>query len=159
MPLIFGKTSTGLMVPVRVDANGLLSIESLGQVGGAWQKNPLAFGYSGVVKRVASNVALAAGTNVLDDSAVPAGEIWVITNIATRYVGTVATVVIRVEIYDGASGYVLYDAGNLTSSLSVDRQGWWVLPSGYNLRATVFNATLNDDAYLLATGFRVDIDL
>lgn len=174
MPMVFGVTSTGLMVPILVDTVGKLQVSvfsalpagtnRIGAVGtegwisSAWQKNPLRFGFSGLVSRLISSTTLAAGTNNLDDSAVPAGEFWVITNIAVDYVGTVANVGVRARIVDGVNSPYLFEYNPTVSDHLGDRQGFWIVPSGANLRLTVIGATLNDDAYLWANGFRVDTD-
>jgi hypothetical protein len=158
MPLIFGRTSSGLMVPVLVDASGRIGVESLGYISGAWQKNPLAFGLSAAVYRTWSSTTLAAGDNTLNDSAVPAGEVWVITNMAARYVGTFATVHLRLVIVNGGVGYVQFEIDPPHNDHIEGQQGWWVLFPGDNLRLFITGATLNDDAFAYATGFRVDID-
>jgi hypothetical protein len=44
------------------------------------------------------------------------------------------------------------------SDVRYDRQGWWVLFPGDFMQLRVENATLNDDASAVATGFRVDVD-
>ncbi len=158
MPILFGVTSAGVMVPIRVDANGLIDIQSKGWIASAWQKNPLLFGYSGQILIADTNTSLAAGNNTIDSSAVPAGEIWVITNCAIAYSGTVAGVTMSAQLLDAATGYTLYGVLAVTSGLFVDRQGWWVLIPGNKLRLSITGATLNDDGFLRATGFRVDID-
>ncbi len=130
-----------------------------GYVNGAWQKDPLTIGYSDTVLRSWSNLNLAAGANTVSDSAVPAGEIWIITNIATWYIGTITGVVLTARINSGGSQYVIFRQSPIVSDTIYDRQGYWVLKPGDNLEIRVTNATLNDDAFGTAIGFRVDIDL
>lgn len=158
MPLIFGVTSAGVMVPIRVDTNGLIETVNTGWFSGAWQKNPLLMGYSGSVRRVITNTALPAGASVQADSAVPAGEVWDIENIVVTYIGTVAGVTLTIGIRSGAGFYPLFEATGLTSGVYVDRQGRWTLGSGDNLEVSVTGATLNDDLLLRAVGYRFDTD-
>lgn len=129
-----------------------------GWIGGAWQKDPLRLGYSGQILRVWSNTALSAGNVDVDDSAVPTGELWVITNFSASYTGTVTNVSLRFTIKSGASRYTIYHQGGLSSALYVDRQGLWILKAGDILSVRVLNATLNDDLNAEAIGYRVDID-
>lgn len=176
MPIIFGRVlASGIMVPVNVDTDGDLQIDvkgalpagtaligdvgarNLGWVSAAWQKDPLRFGYSAHIYRAWSNLNLPAGNSTQADTAVPAGEIWVITNIAMRYEGTAPTFM-TMQINDGVTTYHLFRQLAPTTLAVYDRQGWWVLAPGHNLEIRVIGATLNDDLYGYATGFRVDID-
>jgi hypothetical protein len=134
--------------------------QNYGYVGGAWQKDPIRLGYSGTVRRSWSNTTLAAGDNNVDDSAVPDGEIWVITNIAARYVGTVSGVILRPYVVIAAgTGYVLTQWDTLVSQTYYSWQGKIVLMAGDYLRIGVSSATLNDDVAAIAVGWRVDTDL
>lgn len=130
---------------------------SHGWVNGAWQKNPILFGYSADKEIAVSNTSLAAGANDLDAPTVPAGEIWVITHVASSYVGTAPTHM-EVKIIHASGASMIFRQLAPVSSSVHDRQGWFVLEEGDILRCSVAGATLNDDLYLWATGFRVDID-
>lgn len=131
-----------------------------GYVNAAWQKDPIRLGYSDVIRVAITNTSLPAGASSNDSAVVPAGEIWIITNITVAYSGTVAGVALATRIVDtGASSWMLWDQRGLTSGIFYDRQGWWVLKPGEKLRVDVTGATLNDDVYLRAVGTRVDIDL
>lgn len=129
----------------------------MGWIASKWQKNPLLFGYSALKTDTVSDTTLAAGTVVMNGATVSAGEIWVITNIAMQYIGTVPTS-FQVAIYDGAAEHLLFNQLAPVSSQLHDRQGWWIIVAGDNLRYTIDGATLNDDFYGWATGFRIDVD-
>lgn len=134
-----------------------------GWIEGQWQKNPLEMGYSDVVRGGAANSALSAGTNQLDCATVPAGEVWCITNIVYRYVGTVASVSLAVTINDG-SGMKAYLAsivgGTVASSkfYVVESAGPIILKAGEFIRLTVFNATANNSAAVYISGWKFKID-
>lgn len=159
MPLIEGRTSGAVVIPVQVDGNGVLSSTAHGYYSGAFRKSPIAFGASGVVRVNVSNTALVAGSNTLESGAVPAGELWVITNLVISYVGTVTNVALYMSFYSGASNVDIFAQIPPVSNVRYDRQGWWVMQPTETLRLRIFGATLNDDAFLVLTGFRVDIDL
>jgi len=146
------------MVPVLADANGVLAVSNYGWIGGANQRNPLSFGFSAAVHRSISNADLAAGNNTIDDTPVPAGEIWIITNIVISYTGTVAGVVINACCISGGGSYNLYEQRPPVSGQWYDRQGWWVLAPGDYLRWGCSGATAGDDGVLRSVGIRVDID-
>jgi hypothetical protein len=146
-------------IPSGSNLIGDVQARNLGYISGAWQKDPLRFGYSGQVYERVVNTALAAGVNNLDTSAVPAGRIWVVTSIACHYVGTVAGVVILVVIQQGANLLALYNVTAVVSNQYYDRQGQFILAAGDFVRLTVSGATLNDDARLFVNGYYVDIAL
>lgn len=129
-----------------------------GWVGAAWQKDPIRFGYSELITEGVDNTSLAAGSNNLDTGTVPAGEIWVITNIAIRYDGTVSSVSLTVALIIDTVLMGIFGQKPPVSTVWYDRQGWWVLDAGDYIRLEVGGATMNDDAYLRVVGFRVDID-
>lgn len=56
----------------------ILSIGSHGWVGGAWQRNPLQFGFSAVDGENFSNVATGTAGVGHNGTPVPAGEIWIL---------------------------------------------------------------------------------
>jgi hypothetical protein len=124
--------------------------------GSQWRKLTLQFGYTGIYVSQVVNTNLAAGTNNLSDTAVPAGEIHVITNILIRYVGTPPTQ-IAARIVSGAVIVDLFVVRSPVSAVSYDRQGWWVLGPGDVLRLSITGATATDDALIDIAGFRMTI--
>jgi len=203
MPLVFGRTATGLMIPVQVDANGKIVIydsiaaglsipagsnligkvdvnnaitigselpagsKQIGSIqarahayiGGAWQKNPLMFGYSDSILGSTGSTNLSAGTNIFYSGSVPAGEIWVITNLAMYYGGTVTNVVISLLLNRSSTGYTLWQQRSITSNQNYDRQGYWIMKQADRIQFQIANATAGDDAFMYWAGFRMDIDL
>lgn len=139
------------------DLEIVTSIPSVGPHGwidGAWQRNPLLFGYSGVLYKTTANTSLSLGENSVDTSACASYEFWVITNISVMYRGT-SPDYMEVRIVFNSTNMKLYQIANPTSELFYDKQGWWVLgPSDY-LRVYTDDATANDDMYIFVTGFRV----
>jgi len=128
-----------------------------GWVGGAWQKNPLLLGYSGRIAFQAYDPNLSADYSTLYASVVPPGEIHVVTNIAIRYDGATSTMIMCGGLYDGIFVPLLVQS----SPVSVT---WYplfsniILAPGDSLLLTILGATLNDDAYMRHSGYRVDID-
>jgi len=127
-----------------------------GWIGGAWQKQPLD-GYSGFISDYFSNLSLAAGASWQTGATVPAGEYWRITHFCFTFIGTPPTA-IDVYVYDGANNRQLCGQLAPVSGRTYD----WMLdtpvPPGGCLKCYVTGATLNDDLYFTATGYRVDID-
>jgi len=157
MGLIHGADSTGKAMPLLVDASGRPLVLSHGWVGGAWQKNPLLLGYSGIVKCVWDNLTLAAGDNTIDGPIVPAGEIWVITAVIAQYVGAVATELIM-RVNSSGSGIAVLDVAPPTTLINYNNTGTWILAPGDFLQGFVRAAALNDDFRGRGLGYRVDID-
>lgn len=124
----------------------------------AWQKDPLRFGYSGLIYESIADTNLGAGTVSVDSAAVSPGEIWVITNIAVSYEGTVATVEMQMQIDHNGTRHTVAEFGSITSGLFYDRQGFWVLDTSDFVRLSITNATATDDGFLRIIGYRVDHD-
>lgn len=144
-------------LPAGTNEIGKVQARNYGLVSGAFQKDPIRFGYSGVVARFWSNTNLAAGTNDVDDSAVPAGEIWIITSFAFNYIGT-SPAQCRRTLVIGGTVYRIDTVQTPTSNVIYGLQSWWVLEPGNYLRVSTTGATATDDLYCYATGFQVDID-
>jgi hypothetical protein len=163
-PVAFNPS--GYPLALEVDANGYLKVATAsagnflvgthGYVSGAWQKNPILFGYSAGLYETVSNIDLAAGNNVLVTSIVPAGWIWVATNISIYYYGT-SPVFIDVRITHAAQYYFIMRQRLPVSDQFYDRQGWWVLESGDYFSMIIIGATAGDDAIISVTGFKVQI--
>ena len=165
VPIGFGPTD--LLRSLELDADDNLKVAFAaaaqglvgehGWISGAWQKNPLAFGYSERLSGRIFDTALVAGTTILQVSVVPAGEIWVLTSVAMLYIGTSPTY-IQMFINDTVALELIARQPAPVSDQLYDRQGWWVLKAGDNVGYAVVGATLNDDLYGYYFGFRVDID-
>ena len=157
---------SGYPLALEVDADGHLKVVftspakglvgSHGYVGGAWQKNPILLGYSDRLLISVSNEALAAGYNVLDIDPVPAGWVWVVTHFAIMYGGTSPDAV-DIYICDAATAVFIYRQHSPDSWRLYDRQGWWVLREEDFIRYYVYGATLNDNLYGYANGFKVQL--
>lgn len=145
----------------------LQSVAPYGYDGSIWR--PLAVDLSGrmLVKPYSSidayvsaylerqyNLSLAAGSNALSTTIVPAGQVHVYNTISYYYAGTVATVVLQVYLNDGATSAVIGMTQAPTSGLFYSLRGPFVVPAGGKIVFTIDNATLNDDAVLDVSGYR-----
>lgn len=151
-------TAANLNATATLAANQNVQARDYGWYSGAWQKNPLLMGYSAAVGEAVTNTSLAAGANTLSSTAVPAGEVHVITNIAAAYSGTVTNVILTVRINDSGTIYELYGQKPPVTGVYYDRQGFWVLKPGAKIDLLINGATLNDDGFLYIAGFSFDID-
>lgn len=163
MPILMGLTSGGVAVPVQVDANGKVVLSesipqgSYGWFGGAWQKSPIPLGVSAVLVKNFYNENLAAGYTWIDSDVVPAGEIWIVTNMAVTIVSATISVV-QVSFVSGAVTPLLWAQSAPVSGRTYDKQGYWVLGAGDKVRTIVQNSTLGNDIYVGFTGFVIDTD-
>jgi hypothetical protein len=154
--VILKSSDITLPVSVAAPASGLVGTH--GYVNGAWKKNPILFGYSDTLLLAYSNTNLAAGFNELLSAAVPAGKIWIVTNINIGYIGT-SPVEMGVGIKRGTTTYTIWWERPPVSNVSYNKQGWWVLKEGDKLNNYVSGATAGDDMYFDFQGFAVDINL
>ncbi len=131
--------------------------ENMGWISGAWQKNPLLLGYSGVVGENVEDFNLLGGNPAVDSTAVPVGEIHVITHIAIRYDGTIPTEIFA-QLVQAGTAITLFQQIAPVSGLYYDRQGHYFLAPGDFLRMLIIGATAGNDAFMRIAGHRVDID-
>lgn len=147
--LILGVDSTKVLHPISAHTDGDLIVDGHG--GGS------IFHYANTLMQHGENTALPAGTSAINLAAVPARFVYVYTNLIISYVGTVPLVTIAVYLVDGANVSLLYAQHPPVSGQGYDRQGYWVLKPTQNLQYKIFGATLNDDAYIDATGFQMNV--
>jgi len=103
-------------------------------------------GFSGIVEEMLLNSNLAAGTNLLSGSPVPAGEVWKITRATFRYVGTAPSRLILL-----VAG--LADKLVLADELSPSADYWYTwggevyLQEDDYMQLIVYDATAGDDLH------------
>lgn len=175
MPIIIGATSGGVLIPVQVDANGVVIVDQVsalptgsnligkiqannyGLVGGAAQKDPLRLGYSGDKTEKISDTNADAGTNYLNGATVPAGEIWVL-EMACGY--NLTKTGVRVDVYAYINSIEIY---LLSAFLSANGEipiwtGALTLSEGDRVYGQFFSCDAGDDIYLHYHARRIDID-
>lgn len=158
--LIHGQTSTNLLTPLLVDATGrpLVVLDSVtgGVVTVQATGGDKIFAYESAVYQNISNAALAAGTNQLVTATVGTGKVWIVSSIAIRYIGVVATVQLFARVYNGATFVTAFHISPPVSGQIYDRQGQWIVPATGYVDLIVLNATLNDSAELHVNGYQMD---
>jgi hypothetical protein len=164
-PVAFNPS--GYPLALEVDANGYLKVATAaagnflvgthGYVNGAWQKNPILFGYSDGLWLFVYNYNLSAGTNILETSAVPANWIWVVTQVNLYYYGTSPSYM-ECMIIHSSTVYWLFRQARPVIGRFYDRQGWWILAYNDILRMIISGAVAGDTAILSATGFKVQLN-
>lgn len=152
-------TAGDLLATVNIATDQNVQARNHGYVAGDWQKDPIRFGFSDQVGEQVVNNNLAAGFNLLKTTAVPSGEVHVIKNISARYAGTVTTVFFIVYHHSQFGDLSLYGTTTVVANTIYDRQTDIVMIEDDYIQLGVFNATLNDDAELNITGYKVDVDL
>lgn len=142
---------TGTLTP-----EGAVKQAMLGWDGGAWHKLPMVWGYSGIAEESLADTNLPGGTNNINGTAVPAGEIWVITHANVRYIGTNPTL-LRIKVVGLAT---LIDIAEDKSPVS-DKYLFWdgkiYLQEGDYVRFTAYGATATDDLYGHYAGYKMKI--
>ncbi len=181
MPLIFGRDAGSVVVPILIETDGTVHVlgsvtlgaelpagtqeigsiqaREYGRYAGAWQKNPLMFGYSGHLGQVVQNLALAAGQNFLDLATPPAGRLYVYTNFSIKYTGTVAGVSLGLQLIDAVTGTFIDYVTPPASGIWYITQGMWPVLNPHVIRLNIQGATLNDDGEIRASGYYMDLNL
>lgn len=129
-----------------------------GHDGTNWQKLGLVWAYNDVVSEIVTDNDLAAGTNHLDGTTVPAGEVWVITAICGYYKGSSATGLLLKATAGG-------EALNLRTEYPPTTQQWYVITGNFVLkeddfvRVTIEGATSGDDGQLRYGGYKMKLSM
>lgn len=86
-------------------------------------------------------------------TAVPAGEIWVVTHAMCRHTDPAART-IAAGIYDGANPSYFFQGVGVAAQVYVESPVWWVLPAGYQVTATANTLAAARRLYVYVTGFK-----
>lgn len=124
--------------------------------GTQWRKLPLVFGYSGLLGILVSDTDLAAGSVHLPTSTVPAGYLWIVTNINMRYIGTPPTRMTITMKVNGLGCDLLRQLAPVSDTM-YSAQGWWICGFDDYLDLYIVGATATDDAHMYVTGFTMAI--
>ena len=127
-----------------------------GHDGSQWRKLALLWGYSDVYKEAKSNTNADVGTNYLLFGAVPAGEIWIVTN-AVAYNSITAGCSIALAPVVNASAVVIRYTIFITLTRYTDWQGWCVLKAGDYFRVGFYNCVAGDDIYAHVIGYKMAV--
>ncbi len=188
LAIILGAETAGVEVTldgvkyrtVRVDANGLINMRALssatdsvkalqdtpdnlrvgvyGRIAGAWQRQPLAYGFSAAYHERVSNLNAAAGANSLATAAVPANTARKVTLItAFDSNNNPGGIVIFPSLSFFA--FALRNAANLAGTWVVEWQGELWLAAGDGIQVNFANCTVNDDIYLDVHGVDMTLNL
>lgn len=114
------------------------------------------FGFESIVEEQVANTTLAAGTNNLAGTAVPAGKIWKITQASIYYSGTITSVEIQLYPVGLATGVILLDVKSPVSAFWYPWSGEIYLQAEDYMNMRITGATLNDDAYLRYAGVQMN---
>jgi hypothetical protein len=150
-------TAADLKATVSLAADQDVQARGYGWVSAAWQKNPLLIGYSGTGSEEVKNLSAAAGTNQLNGTAVPAGEIW---NVYAAHLLDIdsATTFPRIGVTVSGIDVYMISAATLAAGVYFTWNGSVILSPGDKVFGVLNNCTLNDDLYLRYAYVRIDID-
>lgn len=155
--LIKGVTSTKDLVPVQVDSFGRLvpatsEAQNMGWYGGAWHKQPVTIGYSENLDAVIS-AALSSATERVYGTTVPAGEVWVVTQICLSCTHAATFIDMRKYIDLGFLG-VVYRVSGAVANGFYDRTLNLILPPGQRLAVHVEGSTIGANINVWYSGYK-----
>jgi hypothetical protein len=122
----------------------------------AWVKQPVLFGITGSLARAWSGAAVSAGVLIVTDTAVPANTLWVITNYIISVEAAAATAVAG-QILAGGTGSSIFKVATPSTLILYDRQGWWILQPGDQLRVIGWGLAIGEKVYGYCLGFTMDV--
>jgi len=129
-----------------------------GHYDGAWQKQPLIFGYGGVIAERESDASAPAGLNTFTTTPVPAGEIHIINTLSAINYNSITTNLHIDMNHDGAF-YGFYREPDVAAATMALVNGPIVLDAGDYIRCRFYGVTLNDSLAFDITGYKMDLDL
>jgi hypothetical protein len=143
-----------MTLKVNSDGEIVEASHNYGWDGSAWRKLPLVWGYSEQYLEIESASGVASGTQSLNLSTVPSGEIWVVSIISAW--ATAATIDrISLRLRDGVDQYVFEEQAYDTAYLTVSARGPFILQEGDSMRATFVNCSGGEDLHAYANGYKM----
>lgn len=97
-----------------------------------------------------------AGSNFLNGSAVPSGEIWIVTILGARNL-TRDPSVIYLGIYDGTARRYLGGKATPGTNIHFTMTGPFILKAGDYVTALIMGCGAGDDIYLEANGYKMKV--
>jgi hypothetical protein len=128
-----------------------------GFVSDEWQKLPMLWGYSGSLIKRYGNTDIALASPYVASDPVPSGEVWVITNVTTIYVGTAPTRIFA-QLISGADTPNLWEDSPIVAGTIYNHNCNLILGEADYLQLAVNGATAHDAVYLDMVGYIMDVD-
>ena len=124
--------------------------------GSEWVKLGVVWGYSAVYQESAVNNDAAAGTNYLSGAVVPAGEVWVLTNIIVWDLAT-ANSYINLMLHDGVNVHVIHRKKGPTADVAEEWSGHVYLQAGDKLYCGFYGCALHDVLSMTGFGYKMKV--
>ena len=136
---------------LKVDSDGHLQVDIL-----SIAADSLLFKYDGQVVEKISDTSAAAGSNLLESTAVPAGKVQVITSVCAFDYDTAIT-----EVGIGITVGGVYHTHNITTNPGIREpvlnNNKLILAAGNKIYASYGGCVLNDDLYLYVNGYQIAV--
>lgn len=124
--------------------------------GSAWRKLPLVWGYSDTLQERWNDADADAGANSHEFTAVPAGEIWVITNLNAADLDNVVTEINWIFVF-GGTNYQITAKLSPAARENVGGMIHIVLEEGAVMKVSYIGVTLNDYIYGTIVGYKMKV--
>jgi hypothetical protein len=143
-------------VEVKQTASADLTPGVCGWDGSSWRKLPMLWGYSDAYAETKTSNDVAAGNHFVLSSAVPAGEVWVVENLAGRC-STANPTHLNIGVYDGSTYHHLV-SHTLASAWQVYfHTARCVLKEGWQVYVQFMGCALNDDLNAYFVGYKMKV--
>ena len=156
------------LVALTLDGSGHLEVaeqgtptvnsQRLSRFAGAWQKQPIQFGFADTVSQEIYVANAAAGANYLVGTVVPANEVWVINFTCAVDINSAATLLLLIATVD-AIDIVQLRVAPMVAGTWYNSPATIVLGPGDNVKATFGGCVLNDDLYFRYCGYKFNTNL
>lgn len=124
--------------------------------GSAWVKSPILWGYTDRVLERKFDLTAGAGTNTVDHTVVPAGEVWRITHVTVLNANSTCTG-IRLHVWNGSDSFIVKEILSTVANVPYSYSGVWTLKEGDYFSSMFRGCTANDDLYSYIFGSKMKV--
>jgi hypothetical protein len=116
----------------------------------------LLWGYSSSYKDGSKDTNASAGLNYLSLTAVPDGEIWIVTHIVAYNDNSICSV-LQLQMRSGDSTYLIRRVVNVAADEEILWTGNIIMEAGEYIRGLYAGCNAGDDIYLYALGYKMQV--
>jgi len=96
------------------------------------------------------------GAQFVNTTAVPAGEVWVVTSVCVSHDDATARR-LGLEFYDGASHHLVAGVASAAANDPLNRQGMFVLKAGDRMRGRAYGLATGKKVYIAVVGHKMKV--
>jgi len=153
--LAYDKSGVPYLIPVDTDGNIPVEVKLPATLTVQSKDNDKLFGMADVLREYKFESSLSGGDERLASNVVPAGQVWVVTQISWQYIGTVPGSV-ALEYQKSTSYFTIEGWTTVVSTAYYGYSCFIVIDAGSSIQMHMRDATAGDDARLTLLGYKMN---